>query len=162
MKHYISVASLLMILWLLLSGHYNPLMISFGVVSVCFTLWLSYRMRIIDDESHPIHLSGSLIKYWIVLSYKIFLANVDVVLRIIGVRPVEPQLIRIPFPKQDDLSKVIYANSVTLTPGSASIEIYPDSVLVHTISKEGATALLEGDLADIFPAKATQSNEAQQ
>ncbi|MCW8109528.1 Na+/H+ antiporter subunit E [Alteromonas ponticola] len=151
MKHYISLASLLMIVWLLLSGHYNPLMIGFGVISVALTLWLSFRMNIIDAESHPIHLSGNLVKYWFALAYKIFQANVDVVLRIVGVRPIEPQLIRIPFPEQDDLSKVIYANSVTLTPGSASIEIYPDSVLVHTLSKEGAQALIEGDIANIFP-----------
>ncbi|MCW8092755.1 Na+/H+ antiporter subunit E [Alteromonas sp. ASW11-130] len=161
MMHYFSLASLLMILWLLLSGHYNPLMIGFGVVSVLITLLLSHRMRVIDEESHPVHLTGDLFKYWAVLVYKIFQANIDVVLRIIGVRPIEPQLIRIPFPQQDDLSKVIYANSITLTPGSASIEIYPDSVLVHTISKEGAQALIEGELADIFPIQQDEHNGKQ-
>ncbi len=151
MRHYLGLACLLMILWLLLSGHYNPLMIGFGVVSVFLTVWLAHRMKIIDEDSHPLHLTGSLFKYWSVLAYKVLQANIDMVLRIVGVRPIEPQLIRIPFPQQDDLSKAIYANSITLTPGSASIEIYPDSVLVHTISESGAQALVEGDLADIFP-----------
>ncbi len=151
MRHYLGLACLLMVLWLLLSGYYNPLMLSFGVVSVVLTMLIVHRMKIIDNQSHPFHLAIQLLKYWRVLAYKILLANIDMVLRIVGIRPIAPQLFRIPFPQQDDLSKATYANSITLTPGSASIAMYSDSVLVHTISESGAQALIEGDLADIFP-----------
>ncbi len=140
-----------MALWLLLSGHYDPLLISMGVVSVLFSLFMARRMEAIDKESHPIHLSAKLIKFWIVLAGKIFSANIDVTLRILGIRPVEPQLIKLKLNQCSDLTKVIYANAITLTPGSASLHIEDGYLYVHTISKEGAQELLNGDMAKIIP-----------
>ncbi len=140
-----------MALWLLLSGHYDPLLISMGVLSVLFSLFTARRMEAIDKESHPIHLSAKLIKFWIVLAGKIFSANIDVTLRILGIRPVEPQLIKLKLNQCSDLTKVIYANAITLTPGSASLHIEDGYLYVHTISKEGAQELLNGDMAKIIP-----------
>ncbi len=140
-----------MALWLLLSGHYDPLLISMGVLSVLFSLFMARRMEAIDKESHPIHLSAKLIKFWIVLAGKIFSANIDVTLRILGIRPVEPQLIKLKLNQCSDLTKVIYANAITLTPGSASLHIEDGYLYVHTISKEGAQELLNGDMAKIIP-----------
>ena len=158
MKHTVSLGILLFALWLLLSNHFNPLMISFGVVSVFLTLWVAKRLDVIDEESHPIHLTTRLFKYWFILAWKILQANLDVALRILGFKPVSPQLIRIPFNQADDLSKVIYANSITLTPGSASIHIENGDLIVHTISEEGARELFDGELARIVP----QVEETQQ
>lgn len=140
-----------MALWLLLSGHYDPLLISFGVVSVLFSLYIAKRMDIIDKDSIPIHLTAKLVKFWVVLAGKIFTANIDVTLRIVGIRPVEPQLIKLKLNQCSDLTKVVYANAITLTPGSASLHIEDGYLYVHTISKEGAKELLDGDMAKLIP-----------
>lgn len=140
-----------MALWLLLSGHYEPLMICFGVVSVLFSLYIAKRMGTIDKDSIPIHLLAKLAKFWVVLAGKIFTANVDVTLRILGIRPVEPQLIKLKLNQCSDLTKVVYANAITLTPGSASLHIEDGYLYVHTISKEGAQELLDGDMAKLIP-----------
>ena len=151
MKHFLSLGSLLFVLWLLLSGHYVPLMVGFGVVSVLVTLFIAHRLNAVDHESHPIHASFALFKYAFVLFGKIIKANIDVTLRILGIRPIEPQLIEIPLTQHDDLSRVIYANSITLTPGSASIDMQDDTIVVHTISKDGAEELFEGELGRLVP-----------
>ena len=135
----------------------QPLLISFGVFSVLFSLYIARRMDVVDHESHPIHLTAKLLKFWLILGKKIFQANIDVTLRILGFKPVEPQLIRLKMNQSSDLSKAMYANSITLTPGSASIHIEDGELFVHTISRQGAQDLLEGDIADIIPQDGSQS-----
>jgi multicomponent Na+:H+ antiporter subunit E len=45
----------------------------------------------------------------------------------------------------------MYANAITLTPGSASLHIEDGYLFVHTISKEGAEELIAGDMIKIIP-----------
>lgn len=151
MKHTISLGTVLFILWVLLSGHLEPLLLAFGVISVVFTLYISNRMDVVDHESHPIHLTFKLFKFWLILAKRIFVANIDVTLRILGIKSVEPQLIKVKLNQSSDLTKAMFANAITLTPGSASIHIEGDELYVHTISQQGAQDLLDGDMADIIP-----------
>jgi multicomponent Na+:H+ antiporter subunit E len=85
------------------------------------------------------------------LSYKIVLSNIDVTLRVLGIKPVESTFITIKVPFEDDVAKVLYANAITLTPGSASIALSENTLLVHTISEQGAEDLAKGDILDIMP-----------
>lgn len=151
MNHTVSLGILLSVLWLLLSGHSEPLMLFFGIVSVAFSLWVAKQFNLLDTESHPTHLGFKLIRFWLSLGFKIIQANIDVALIIMGIRKASPQMIKIPTPKNDDLAKVIYANSVTLTPGSASVHMENGDLLVHTLSEEGAKELFEGELAEMVP-----------
>lgn len=151
MKLTASLSLFLLALWLLLSGHYDFLLISMGVASVAFTMYMSHRMKIIDSEGHPVHISGKLFKFWFILAGKIFASNIDVAMRILGIKPINPQLIKLKLDQDSDLSKVIYANAITLTPGSASLHIEDGYLFVHTISKEGADELLNGDMAKLIP-----------
>lgn len=151
MKHTISMAAALAILWLLLSAHFEPLMLGLGLASVVFTLLLSLRMDIIDHESHPFHLTMHLLVFWGFLAREIVKANIDVALRVLGVRPISPTLITVPVPHKTDLARVIYANSITLTPGTASIEVDQNKIVVHSLSREGAEDLKQGYLASIVP-----------
>lgn len=151
MKHTISLGTLLFGLWVLLSGHFAPLLLGFGVISVIFSLYIAHRMDVVDRESHPIHLTFKLLKFSMILIKRIFVSNIDVALRIIGIKAVSPQFIKVKLNQSSDLTKAMYANAITLTPGSASIHIEGDELYVHTISKEGAQDLLDGGMADIIP-----------
>ena len=44
------------------------------------------------------------------------------------------------------LSRVIYANSITLTPGTVTVSVEPETLLVHALTREGAAGLKEGDM----------------
>jgi multicomponent Na+:H+ antiporter subunit E len=151
MKHTISMGIALGILWVLLSSHFEPLLLGLGVASVLLTLIIALRMDVIDHESHPFHLTSHLLVFWSLLAREIIKANIDVVMRVLGFRPISPTLITVPLPHKTDLARVIYANSITLTPGTVSIEVNQKNIIVHSLSKEGAEDLRRGYLASIVP-----------
>lgn len=151
MSHLLRLGVILVVIWLLLSGIYEPLMLSFGVISVLISLWLTKRMLRIDQEQYTFFVTLSLIKFLGQLSYKIILSNIDVTLRVLGIKPVESTFITIKVPFDNDVAKVLYANAITLTPGSASIALSENTLLVHTISEQGAQDLADGDILNILP-----------
>ena len=79
------------------------------------------------------------------------ISNYDVTLRVLGIRPVQSTFITIEVPFDNDVAKVLYANAITLTPGSASIVLSDNTLLVHTISEQGAQDLAQGDILNIMP-----------
>ena len=147
---YILAAALfciLMTIWLLASGHYTLLLIGFGVLSSAGVVVLSYRMKIIDSEGVPIHLLGRALRYLPWLARAVFKANVDVARRILSRGPdISPRIIEAPASQKTDLGRVLYANSITLTPGTVSIRVHPDQITVHAIAGEVAEELLEGEM----------------
>jgi multicomponent Na+:H+ antiporter subunit E len=134
--------------WLLNSGHYTPMMIGFGVVSCLFVVWLSRRMGIVDDEGVPVHLIPRALLYAPWLVKEIFKSNIDVARRVLapGRLRISPRIIEAGTTQHSDLGRVIYANSITLTPGTVSIRVHGPYITVHAIADEVAEGLLEGDM----------------
>ena len=151
MKHTLSMGLVLAALWLLLSTHFESLMLGFGAASVILTLAIALRMDVIDHESHPFHLTFLLPRFWFLLLIEIARANIDVTLRVLGIRPISPTVVTVPVPHETDLGRVIYANAITMTPGTASIEVNQETIVVHALSREGAEELECGYLASIVP-----------
>lgn len=148
----IIAASLVFLFWFMLSGHTEPLLIVLGIISTVLTIYLSKRMDIIDHESYPFHLSARLLRYYPYLAKEIVVANIDVIKRIIKPNlSISPQIFTLPAEKQTDLSKVIYANSITLTPGTVTLELSGDELKVHALSKEAADDLKTGEMAKAVP-----------
>ena len=142
--HTILLGCVLGGVWLLWSGYYLPLIISFGVGSVLLTLWISKRLNVIDEEAQP--LQPALIGYipWLII--EIVKANIDVLGRILSRDPkaVEPTWVRVPAKQKTRFGRVLFANSITLTPGTVSVQIDDGSILVNAISPEGAESLMQG------------------
>lgn len=148
MKSTVALFVILMTFWLVNSGHYTPLLISFGVLSCLLVVWLSRRMGIVDEEAVPIHFIPRVFLYGPWLIKEIFTANLDVARRILspGKKALSPKLIEAPASQATDLGRVFFANSITLTPGTVSIRVRGNSILVHAIADEVADELLEGDM----------------
>jgi len=152
LKHAVSLTLTLFILWLLLSGHYNVLLISLGLISSLLTVVLALRMDVIDHESHPLHLRRQLPRFLVFLSREIVLANLDVVRRILTPgKSFSPQLRQLPLPQKTAVGQVIYANSITLTPGTVTVQLGTDSILIHALSREAADDLQTGRMAQAIP-----------
>jgi len=134
--------------WLLWSGHYTPLLISFGAVSCMLVVLLSHRMNIIDEEGVPVHLGlRPFYDYAPWLLKEIVLANIDVARRILDPGlPIRPTIVWVRASQKGDLGRVIYANSITLTPGTVSIDMVGDQIAVHALSYEGAAEDMAGDM----------------
>ncbi|NOY72332.1 MAG: Na+/H+ antiporter subunit E [Gammaproteobacteria bacterium] len=148
-----SFGALLFVLWILLSGKFSLLLLSLGGGSVVLTLIIAKRMNVIDHESYPVHLYAKFPAFFIYIMVEIIKSNFVMIKRILklGKIDISPQLVNIPVSQKTDLGRVIYANSITLTPGTVSIELDPDWVTVHALTKEGADDLLEGSMARKIP-----------
>ncbi len=147
MIHKLSVGLFLICLWLLLSWHFTPLMLGFGLFSSLLVLYLSVRMEVIDREGHPLHLTLSTLRYLPWLTGRIILANLDVTRRILHPRmPIDPTLARVKCSQKSDLGKVIHANSITLTPGTLAMSIDADTIEVHGLSSDAIEELHEGTM----------------
>lgn len=132
-------------IWLLLSGYFLPLILAFGVLSVAFTVYIAHRMDLVDHEGAPIHLTWRVLTYLPWLAWEITKANWDVARRVISPSlPVTPTLFTTPASQSSDLGQVIYANSITLTPGTVSMDLEHRQILVHALSREGAADIQGG------------------
>ncbi|MBN7825016.1 Na+/H+ antiporter subunit E [Bowmanella dokdonensis] len=144
---YVSLFLFLSLAWWVLSGMPQPLMLALGLLSVFLTLLISFRLRLVDWESHPVHLLNRLPGFWLRLFTRIVLANIDVLLRILGLRAIDPAVLKLPLPYRKDLSKAAYANAITLTPGTASIELTQRYLRVHALSASHSKELVQGQIA---------------
>ncbi len=147
MIHSLSLGAVLFAVWLLLSGHYDPLTLSYGVFSCALVVVISTRMDVADREGQPLHLTWSALVYWPWLLWQIILANIDVSRRVLSPSlPISPTMIRVKASQKSDLGQVIYANSITLTPGTISVDVTGGEILVHALTREGALALEDGEM----------------
>ena len=81
-----------------------------------------------------------LFAYWAWLLVEIFKANWPVIKACVGARlDINPALVKVKTQCESDLAKTIFANSITLTPGTVTIEVEGDKMLVHALFEEAAT-----------------------
>jgi multicomponent Na+:H+ antiporter subunit E len=149
MRSAIALLLILLAVWLLNSGHYTVMLISLGVSSCGLVVLLAVRMGIVDREGLPVHLIPRAAVYVPWLVKEVVLANLDVAKRILAPRQkpdVSPRLFDVTTSQCSDLGRVLYANSITLTPGTVSIQVHGDRITVHAIAEEVADALDKGEM----------------
>lgn len=153
MKYTVSMSAALAVVWLLLSGHFEILFIALGALSVAFVAYLGNRMAVVDHESHPVHITFRLIfVYWPWFLLQIIKSNLDVAGRILKPgKSISPTLVTVPVSQKSDVGRVTHANSITLTPGTVSLEVRADSIEVHALSREGAKNAARGEIDSHVP-----------
>ncbi|MCH6578203.1 MAG: Na+/H+ antiporter subunit E [Proteobacteria bacterium] len=135
-------------LWLLLSGHYDdPLLLTLGVISSIAVVFIAQRMDVIDHESVPLRLRFGFIGYLAWLAKEIALANIAVAKIIISPSlPLSPLLFRVKTSQKTDVGRVTHANSITLTPGTVSVEVEDGDIIVHAIAGNLASDMAKGEM----------------
>lgn len=143
----ISLSLILFGTWLLWSGHFEPILLGFGVFSCVFVTFLNKKMERYEGVSHENRLGLRWIGYGPWLLWEIAKANWNVARIILKPSlPIKPRLMRIRASQKTDLAKVIYANSITLTPGTITLDVRDDKFLVHALSDEAAADLDTGEM----------------
>ena len=133
--------------WLAISGHYTTFMITLGVISIFFVILIAHRMDVIDHEAQPLHLTLKLPAYYAWLVKEIVLANLVVVKHIwLGNKSISPVFATITSSQKTEIGKVIYANSITLTPGTVTVNLEGDKFLVHALLRESIDDLETGEM----------------
>ncbi|WP_419948590.1 Na+/H+ antiporter subunit E [Candidatus Palauibacter sp.] len=147
MRYTIGLLVVMAAVWLLWSGHYDALLLSFGAISLALVLLIAMRMRIVDREGAPIHLPLGLVLYLPWLVFEIVKANVDVAARILNPRlPIHPSVFTVRAGQRTDVGRAIYANSITLTPGTVTIATDGDELTIHALTRGAAEGVLSGDM----------------
>ena len=123
-------------LWLLWSGIYKSLLITFGAASVLLVLLITVRMNRIDGDRIEIELNPlKFIGYFGWLLLEIAKSNIAVTKTILSASmPIKQNLFDVPYTQRTDLGQVIFANSITLTPGTVTVETEDGHFLVHALS----------------------------
>ena len=130
-----------------MSGIFEPLILILGVFSCALVVAIAVRMDVIDHEAVPVHLTFKVLMYWPWLVWQIVKANIDVTKRVLGFADISPTMVRIKATQKTDLGIVIFANSITLTPGTISIDVDEEGyILVHARSRDGTEGLEGGDM----------------
>lgn len=147
MPYALSSALVLFVFWLLLSGYFTLFLVTVGALTAIGIVLLAHRMNVIDHEGHPIHLSWRVLGYWPWLMKEIAKSAWEVSRIIVNPRlPISPTLVRVKTSQQTTVGVVTYANSITLTPGTISVDVKRDEILVHALTREGAIGLLAGEM----------------
>ncbi|MDP2378965.1 MAG: Na+/H+ antiporter subunit E [Pseudohongiella sp.] len=141
----LSLTLLLIIFWLLNSGLFKPLIFILGAFSIVLVLIISSRMKVIDEESQPLHLTKNIPAYYAWLLKELVMSNIKVVSTIWqGHLQLQPALTTIKMNHLSDMGKVIYANSISLTPGTVTTDVTENSITVHALDKSSITDIQSG------------------
>ncbi len=134
-------------LWWLLSGYAEPLLLFFGFLSTVLVTWLAARMSLTDFEGISLRFIGRGLLYSPWLVREVWRSNIAVA-RIVLSRemPISPTIFRIPARQSSPLGRVIYGNSITLTPGTVTLEVTDHDLEVHSLTREAAAELKSGDM----------------
>jgi multicomponent Na+:H+ antiporter subunit E len=135
-RNFLYLFILLILIWLALTSSFQWQELTSGIV---ISLIVSF---ILSKNYHKLGLPPLSIKriafffiYIVVLFREIFKANIDVAYRIIHPKmPIRPGIVIIKTTLKQDIAKMILANSITLTPGTFTLDIVDDKLLIHWIN----------------------------
>lgn len=135
-------------MWLLMSGHYDSgLLLSLGAASVVGVALLALRMRLTDGEGAPFHIVPGLFLYLPWLVAEVFKSNLAVARVILSPRlPIRPRVVDFHGHQQTDLGRFIYANSITLTPGTITLRLDAEGFRIHALTREALDGTEEGEM----------------
>ncbi len=147
MLRTIGVFVVLFLTWLLLSGIYKPFLVTLGALSSALAAALYHRFYQGEGQAFSFSFILRALAYWPWLLWEIVKANIDVAKVILSPSlPITPTMIRLRASQKTDAARVLYANSITLTPGTVTVDIHDNVILVHALIREAAEGLAEGEM----------------
>ncbi|MEM7209702.1 MAG: Na+/H+ antiporter subunit E [Pseudomonadota bacterium] len=133
--------------WLLWSGIYKPLLIALGALSCALVLWLVQRMGYLDDGLYARWVRWRLFAYWFWLGREIFKSSLAVTRAVLSpTLSISPTVVEIKSASLHPFDQVILGNSITLTPGTLTLDVHRGVLKVHALHESGARELLGGEM----------------
>lgn len=148
---FVVTAMVSFVFWILLSGFFDAFHIVTGIISSLLVALFSHRLFMPEGTSLKLEVArtGRFFMYipWLLL--EIAKANIDIVYRTLHPSmPIDPVVIKFRTDIKEDMGRTTLANSITLTPGTVTMNVTDDGEFtVHAISREAADGLLSGEMA---------------
>ncbi|MCK4621801.1 MAG: Na+/H+ antiporter subunit E [Desulfuromonadales bacterium] len=144
MKAKFATFIIMLIFWVVMSGMFDVFHFSLGVLSCLLVAFFSSDL-LFPDEGRPwLRELFGMICYLPYLLWQIILANLQVTYIVLHPRmleKVDPHLFRFETTLKRPISKVAMAQSITLTPGTITINIHENQIAVYALTEEAAASL---------------------
>ncbi len=129
--------------WVLWSGLYKPLVLGLGAVSCVLSAYMANRMGFFRHQA-VIRLFPRLPAYWWWLLREVFASSLEVARVILNpALPISPTVVKLQAKPESPVGQVILGNSITLSPGTVTLDVHEGQLLVHCLTRDGARALHE-------------------
>ena len=133
-------------LWLLLSGFFTPFLLAAGAGSALLVTLIASRMGLLQARDAGLRWSLAPLGYLMWLLIEIVKSSWQVTRIILTPSlPISPTMIRFAPKQKTSIGLVIHAHSITLTPGTYTVEASADTFLVHGLTSAGAGADVESE-----------------
>ena len=146
--NFVLTVLIMFVFWIFLSGEFSFILLLSGVISSLLVSYMSNDLLIGNgDMKLGFIRTIRFIRFLPWLLWQIVLANIDLAIRTLHPKmPINPMLINFKNNLKTDLGMVILANSITLTPGTVTIDVNENEFLVHVISEKAAQSLISGEM----------------
>lgn len=130
-----------------MSGHFEGIILALGALSVMLVMWLSGRMGVIDSEGVPIRMLPRITPYLTWLFKEIVVTNIDMAKLVLSrdLR-IQPEVVEFTLHQKSDVSRALLANSITLTPGTVTMDLDDEHMYVHALTRAAAVDLVDGEM----------------
>lgn len=143
--HVVGLLLLLAVAWLLWSGIYKPLLLWLGAFSCVLSVYIAHRVGFFERHS-GFHVVPKLPRLSLWLLVEIVKSSLEVVRIVLDPKlPISPTVVYLDAEPRGPVGQVILANSITLTPGTVTLDVFDDRLCVHCLTRDGAQALEAGD-----------------
>lgn len=133
---------LLFALWAIVSAQYLAWNWWLGIVACLLTTYFAFAMRLVGGAPPPLKVYLKLPFYIVWLIGQIIIANLDIAKRILSPQlSIQPRWMKIPTQGSSTLTQTLYPNSITLTPGTVSVEVQEDSLEIHALTDASAAGI---------------------
>jgi multicomponent Na+:H+ antiporter subunit E len=141
------MAVLLMLAWLLWSGLFKPLLLALGVFSSVLVAYLSHRLRLFDEPVFELRYILRLVKFWAWLAGEIVKSSLHVTRLVLSPKPpISPTVAEFDSRCERPLDQAVLGNSITLTPGTVTLQITDGHFVVHAITQSSARDIASGEM----------------
>lgn len=150
-KHFIGLTLVLFAFWILMSGSFELMHLSMGLAAALIATWLTLPLLHVpaeDGKSGFYAFDFPYFKYavyWIYLIKEIAKASIDVAKVVLDPRlPINPHVVQFKRPMSNPLAHVTLANSITLTPGTITMDVDDGVYTIHALTTGAADGLEDG------------------
>lgn len=142
----------LSIIWVGMSGFLDALHLFYGAVSIALVILVNYQLKrknFFEDElvywSSLRYFRGIYYVFWLLI--QILKSGFNIALIILHYRmPVQPYVVRFKADLPNTQAKVILGNSITLTPGTLTVDIQDDLFTVHALTPESYQSIVSDEM----------------
>ena len=147
MKTFVISFISLAILWFILSGYLKTNLLVLGAISCVLVTIIAMKMRVYLSNNERLNFVIRMPLYLPWLFKEILKSNLHVASKILRAKPdIQPNTLSIKPSQNTNTGIALHANSITLTPGTISIDYDGNRILVNALTEHTAQGIIDGDI----------------